>query len=78
MSHPLQKLDIFADWFVLTLPPLFPHLFQNGSLSVEVLNFHERLCAEGLGEMTPSGSYWMIKSRSIARILQKHKFIKSL
>lgn len=53
MSHPLQKLDIFADWFVLTLPPLFPRLFQDGSLSVEVLNFHERLCTEGLGEMTP-------------------------
>lgn len=50
MSHPLQKVDIFADQFVITLPPVYPHLFQDGSLSVEVLLFNERLCTEDLGK----------------------------
>lgn len=49
MSHSLQKLDVFADWFVITLPPVFPHLFQDESRSVEVLHFHQKLCTEGLG-----------------------------
>lgn len=40
MCHPLQKSDIFADQFVITLPPVFTHLFQDGCLSVEVGLFH--------------------------------------
>lgn len=50
MSHPLQKLYIFTDQFVITPPPVFPHLFQDRSLSVEVLHFHEQLCTESLGK----------------------------
>lgn len=67
-----QKLDVFADVFVIAPPSVFPHPLL-WKLSTFMRDFHVRLsCTEGLVNMTPSGSYWIIKSHSITKILQKH------
>lgn len=67
-----QKLDLFADVFVIALPAVFPHTLL-WKLSTFMRDFHVRLsCTEGLANMTPAGSYWIIKSHSRTKILQKH------